>query len=71
MITNREIDECLVMAEITADDLVTGAIKEFYRPDVEMEAIKLWSGLEEPLKALVRMRAPEAVKRIEELMKER
>ena len=65
MLTNQDIDECLVMAEMDVNDLINLALEDFYRPDVEREAAILWAGLPETLKQLVRMRAPEAVKRIE------
>ncbi len=71
MLSNQDIDECLVMAEMNADDLIESALEEFYRPDIEQEAAALWAGLEEPLKKIVKVRAPEAVKRIENLMKGR
>ena len=71
MLTNKDIDECLVLAEIDADDRVEAALEEYFRPDIEMEAASLWADIPEPLKQLVRMRAPEAVKRIEELAKGR
>ena len=71
MLTNKDIDECLVMAEIDADERIEAALEEFYRPDIEMEAAQLWAGMEEPLKQIVRKRAPEAVKRIEEQLKGR
>ena len=71
MLTNKDIDECIVMAEIDAEERVEAALEEYFRPDIEIEAATLWSGMEEPLKELVRMRAPEAVKRIEEIAKGR
>ena len=71
MLTNKDIDEALVMAEISVTENIQSALQEFYRPDVEMEAAILWSQMEEPLKKLIKARAPEAVKRIEEIMKGR
>ena len=71
MLTNKDIDEALVMAEISVTEDIQSALQEFYRPDVEMEAAILWSHMEEPLKKLIKARAPEAVKRIEERMKGR
>lgn len=71
MLTNKDIDEALVMAEISVTEDIQSALQEFYRPDVEMEAAILWSQMEEPLKKLIKARAPEAVKRIEEMMKGR
>lgn len=65
MITNKDIDECLVMSEITAEEYINDALREFYRPDVEMEAAILWAGLPESMKQLLRKRAPEAVKAVE------
>lgn len=66
MMTNKDIDECLVMAELTVTENIQSALEEFYRPDVEREAAMLWAGLEPSLKKLVKARAPEAVKRIKE-----
>ena len=71
MMTNKDIDECLVMAELTVNENIQSSLEEFYRPDVEREAAILWAGLEEPLKKMVKARAPEAVKRIEEQIKGR
>jgi hypothetical protein len=69
MLTNKDIDDCIVMAELDAADRIESALEEFYRPDVEMEAATLWATMEEPLKKLVRMRAPEAAKRMDEIVK--
>ena len=69
MITNKDIDECLVMAEYAVNENIQSALEEFYRPDVEMEAATLWAGMSDSLKKLVKARAPEAVKRIEEIVK--
>lgn len=66
MLTNQDIDEALVMAEMDMTDEINAALKEFYRPDVEREAAVLWAGLPESLKKMVKMRAPEAVKKIAE-----
>ena len=71
MMTNKDIDECLVTAEHAVTENIQSAFEEFYRPDVETEAMILWAGLPEPVKKMVRARAPEAVKRIEELSKGR
>ena len=71
MLTNKDIDECLVRAELNVGDNIQSALEEFYRPDVEREAAMLWAELEEPVKRAVKARAPEAVKRIEELSKGR
>lgn len=68
MLTNKDIDECLMLAEFSVDEDIESALEEFYRPDVEREAAVLWSGLEDPIKAAVKARAPEAVKRIEDLI---
>ena len=65
MLTNQDIDECIVMAEMDVDESIEDALEEFFRPDVEREAEMLWSGLPDGLKRLVKERAPEAVKRIE------
>lgn len=65
MLTNQDIDECMVMAELEVDERIEDALEEFYRPDVEREAKILWADLPESLKAMVKARAPEAVKRIE------
>ena len=50
MMTNKDIDECLVMAEHAVTDNIQSALEEFYRPDVETEAKILWAGLPEPVK---------------------
>ena len=65
MLTNKDIDECLVRAELDVRDAVRDAMEEFYRPDMEMEAEILWASLPDTMKRLVKERAPEAVKRIE------
>ena len=62
MINNRDIDECIVRAEMAVSDNIDNALKEFFRPDVEMEARMLWASLPEQLKRLVRERNPEVVK---------
>lgn len=71
MLTCRDIEECLVRAEIDTDDKIQSAMEDFFRPDIEQEAAMMWSGLEAPIKQMMRMKAPEAVKRIEALIKER
>lgn len=65
MLTNQDIDELLVMAEMEVNDDIEAALEEFYRPDVERETAVLWAGLPETVKRMVKGRAPEAVKRIE------
>lgn len=65
MLTNQDIDELLVMAELEINDDIEAALEEFYRPDVERETAILWAGLPEAVKRMVREKAPEAVKRIE------
>ena len=67
MLTNQDIDELLVMAEMEVNDDIEAALEEFYRPDVERETAVLWAGLPEAVKRMVKMRAPEAVRRIEGL----
>lgn len=71
MMTNKDIDECLVMADLIVTDNIASALQEFYRPDIEREAAILWSGMEPGIKAQVKKRAPQAVKRIEEQLKGR
>ena len=66
MLTNQDIDEAMTAAEMDVDDMIQSAIEEFYRPDVEREAKIFWADLPEAVKKIVRQRAPEAVKRIEE-----
>lgn len=68
MLTNKDIDELLMMAEMEAEDDVQAALAEFYRPDVEMEAADLWADMEPGLKQLVRQRAPEQAKRMDEIL---
>lgn len=65
MLSNQDIDELIVMAEMDVDDNIEAALEDFYRPDVEREAEILWAGLPQSVKKLVKARAPEAVKRIE------
>ena len=65
MLTNQDIDELIVKAEMDVDDNIEAALEDFYRPDVEREAEILWAGLPQSVKKLVKARAPEAVKRIE------
>ena len=62
MLTNRDIDGCLVLAELNVRDDVDEALREFFRPDVEMEARMLWATLPDQLKRLVKERNPEVVK---------
>ena len=64
MLTNQDIDECIVKADLDVDDMIEAALEDFFRPDVEREAAVLWAGLPEGLKTMVQARAPEAVKRI-------
>ena len=66
MMTNRDIDECLVRAELVVTENIQSALEEFYRPDVEREAAMLWADMDPRVKAAVRKKAPMAVKRIEE-----
>lgn len=65
MLTNQDIDELIIKAEMEVDDNIEAALEDFYRPDVERETEILWAGLPESVKKMVKMRAPEAVKRIE------
>lgn len=65
MLTNQDIDELIIKADMEVDDNIEAALEEFYRPDVERETEILWAGLPESVKKMVKMRAPEAVKRIE------
>ena len=65
MLTNQDIDELLVMAELEVNNNIEAALEDYYRPDVEREAEILWAGLPESVRQIVRQRAPEAVKRIE------
>ena len=69
MMTNKDIDECLVMAELVVTENIQSALEEFYRPDVEREAAILWADMDPRLKEMVRKKAPQAVKRIEEQIK--
>ena len=59
MLTNKDLDEALVMAELTVKQQVDDAIKEWYRPDVEMEAQIVWAGMPDEMKRLVLQRYPE------------
>ena len=64
MLTNEDIDECIVKAELEVDDMIEAALEDYFRPDVEREAAMLWADLPDSLKAMVKARAPEAVKRM-------
>jgi len=64
MLTNEDIDECIVKAELEVDDMIEAALEDYFRPDVEREAAMLLADLPDSLKAMVKARAPEAVKRI-------
>ena len=66
MMTNKDIDECLVMAELIVTENIQSALEEFYRPDIEREAAILWADMDPRIKAEVKRKAPMAVKRIEE-----
>lgn len=66
MLTNKDIDELIIKAEMEVDDNIEAALEEYFRPDVEREAEILWTELPETVKRMVKERAPEAVKRIEE-----
>ena len=59
MLTNQDIDELLVQAEMEVDDEIEQALRDFYRPDIEREAEMLWAGLPESVKRLVLERNPE------------
>ena len=71
MMTNKDIDECLVMADLLVTENIQSALEEFYRPDIEREAAMIWAGMDPRVKAAVRKKAPSAVKRIEEQIKGR
>jgi len=53
MITNKDIDECLVRAEYEVDEMIDAALREFYRPDVEREAEMMMASLPETLRQMV------------------
>ena len=59
MLTNQDIDELLVQAEMEVDDEIEQALRDFYRPDIEREAEMLWAGLPESVKRMVLERNPE------------
>ena len=59
MLTNQDIDELLVQAEMEVDDEIEQALRDFYRPDIEREAEMLWAGLPESVKRMVLQRNPE------------
>ena len=50
MLTNQDIDELLVMAELEVNDNIEAALEDYYRPDVEREAEILWAGLPESVR---------------------
>ena len=59
MLTNRDIDEVLVLAELDVDENIEDVLREFYLPDVEMEAQMLWEGLPDTVKRVALERHPE------------
>ena len=59
MLTNKDMDQALVMAELTVKEQVDDAIKEWYRPDIEMEAQMVWADMPESVKRLMLQRYPE------------
>lgn len=62
MLTNKDIDECIVKAELEVDEEIEQALRDFYRPDIEREAEMLWAGLPESVKKLVLEQHPELKK---------
>ena len=62
MLTNQDIDELLVQAELEVDDEIEQALRDFYRPDIEREAEMLWAGLPESVKRMVLAKNPELKK---------
>ena len=64
MLTNQDIDECIVMAELEINEDIEAALEDYYRPDVEREAAILWAGLPDGLKKLVKQKAPDAVRNV-------
>ena len=62
MLTNQDIDELLVQAEMEVDDEIEQALRDFFRPDIEREAEMLWTGLPESVKRMVLERNPELKK---------
>lgn len=69
MITDKDIDGILTMAELNVKDDVEAAIREYYRPDVEQEATVMWSNLPDSFKRIMKRSHPEAVEWIEGKMK--
>ena len=59
MLTNQDIDELLVMAELEVDENIEQALRDFYRPDIEREAEMLWAGLPDAVKKMVLQKNPE------------
>ena len=59
MLTNQDIDELLVQAELEVDDEIEQALRDFYRPDIEREAEMLWAGLPESVRRMVLQKNPE------------
>ena len=59
MLTNQDIDELLVQAELEVDDEIEQALRDFYRPDIEREAEMLWAGLPDAVKKMVLQKNPE------------
>ena len=59
MLTNQDIDELLVMAELEVDEDIEQALRDFYRPDIEREAEMLWAELPDAVKKMVLQKNPE------------
>ena len=59
MLTNKDMDQALVMAELTVKEQVDDAIKEWFRPDIEMEAQIVWADMPESVKRLMLQQHPE------------
>ena len=59
MLTNQDIDELLVIAELEVDEDIEQALRDFYRPDIEREAEMLWAELPDAVKKMVLQKNPE------------
>ena len=56
MLTNQDIDECIVKAELEVDEMIEAALEDYFRPDVQREAEMLMADLPESVQAMVKER---------------
>ena len=56
MLTNQDIDECIVKAELEVDEMIEAALEDYFRPDVQREAEMLMADLPASVQAMVKER---------------